>query len=51
MQVTQDLYELTSWALGAGVDLIDLRVDRPTLEDVYLELTADVTIPRSKVEK
>ncbi len=39
-KVTQDLFNLTSWALGAGVDLEDLRVDRPTLEDVYLELTA-----------
>ncbi len=40
-QVTQDLYDLTSWALSTGVDLADLRVDRPTLEDVYLELTAE----------
>lgn len=39
-QVTQDIYDLTSWALGTGVDLEDLRVERPTLEDVYLELTA-----------
>jgi ABC-2 type transport system ATP-binding protein len=39
VQVTRDLHELTRWALGAGVDLEDLRVDRPTLEDVYLELT------------
>jgi hypothetical protein len=49
--VTQDLFELTSWALGAGVDLVDLRVERPTLEDVYLELTADVAASGSKEEK
>lgn len=49
--VTQDLHELTSWALGAGVDLVDLRVDRPTLEDVYLELTADGAVSGSKEEK
>ncbi len=41
-QVAQDLFNLTSWALSVGVDLADLRVDRPTLEDVYLELTAEV---------
>jgi len=39
--VTQELHTLTCWALRAGVDLGDLRVERPTLEDVYLELTAD----------
>jgi ABC-2 type transport system ATP-binding protein len=39
--VTKDLFELTSWAMSAGVDLEDLRVDRPTLEDVYLELTTE----------
>ena len=31
---------LADWALGHGVDLPDLEVSRPTLEDVYLELTA-----------
>ena len=35
-----DLAELCGWALGAGVDLADLRVTRPSLEDVYLELTS-----------
>jgi ABC-2 type transport system ATP-binding protein len=46
-QVTQDLYDLTSWALRTGVDLEDLRVERPTLEDVYLELTAEVAASNS----
>ena len=31
---------LADWALRHGVDLPDLDVRRPTLEDVYLELTA-----------
>jgi ABC-2 type transport system ATP-binding protein len=30
---------LADWALGNAVDLPDLEVRRPTLEDVYLELT------------
>jgi ABC-2 type transport system ATP-binding protein len=33
------LHELTSWAVDRGVDLEGLQVSRPTLEDVYLELT------------
>ena len=33
------LAELTGWALEAGVDLPELAVARPTLEDVYLALT------------
>jgi ABC-2 type transport system ATP-binding protein len=36
----QDLAALTTWALERGVDLLDLEAQRPTLEDVYLELTA-----------
>ena len=34
------LHALTSWALDRDVDLIGLTVDRPSLEDVYLELTS-----------
>jgi ABC-2 type transport system ATP-binding protein len=33
------LHELTGWALERGLELTDLEVRRPTLEDVYLELT------------
>jgi ABC-2 type transport system ATP-binding protein len=36
------LHELTAAALAEGRTLEDLSVGRPTLEDVYLELTADV---------
>ncbi len=32
---------LADWALARGIDLPDLDVRRPTLEDVYLALTAD----------
>jgi len=35
------LHELTTAALAAGTRLESLTVARPTLEDVYLELTAD----------
>jgi ABC-2 type transport system ATP-binding protein len=38
---TQLLQELTSAALARGERLEELSVGRPTLEDVYLELTAD----------
>ena len=36
------LHQLTSQALAHGEPLRDLSVSRPTLEDVYLELVADV---------
>jgi ABC-2 type transport system ATP-binding protein len=32
---------LAEWALGLGLDLPDLDLRRPTLEDVYLDLTDD----------
>jgi len=35
------LHELTDEALARGERLEELSVGRPTLEDVYLELTAD----------
>jgi ABC-2 type transport system ATP-binding protein len=34
-----DVKVLADWALGRGLDLPDLDVRRPSLEDVYLELT------------
>jgi ABC-2 type transport system ATP-binding protein len=34
-----DVGTLAEWARGRGLDLPDLDVRRPTLEDVYLELT------------
>ncbi len=35
-----DLHILTSWAIEQNLDLAELNVARPTLEDVYLRLTA-----------
>ena len=37
---TRLLNELTEWALSARVELDGLEVTRPSLEDVYLQLTA-----------
>ena len=49
--VAADLHALSGWALGHGFALDDLEVRRPTLEDVYLSLTAEdqnpITNPRS----
>ncbi|HEY7400205.1 MAG TPA: ABC transporter ATP-binding protein [Actinomycetota bacterium] len=36
---TAALHQLTGWALERGVVLEGLQVDRPSLEDVYLDLT------------
>jgi ABC-2 type transport system ATP-binding protein len=36
---TRPLHELTAWALSRGTTLEALEVHRPSLEDVYLELT------------
>ena len=36
---TRTLNELTGWAIARGVELDHLEVTRPSLEDVYLELT------------
>jgi ABC-2 type transport system ATP-binding protein len=38
---TEALHALTGWALEHHVELEGLEVRRPSLEDVYLELTAD----------
>ena len=38
-QPTHLLHELTAWALANGGELVGLQVQRPSLEDVYLELT------------
>ena len=36
---TRALFELTSWAVQKNVSLDGLQVTRPSLEDVYLEIT------------
>ena len=40
-QPTPALHQLTGWAVERGLELPALTVTRPSLEDVYLELTAD----------
>jgi ABC-2 type transport system ATP-binding protein len=37
----RDLYRLLSWAESEGVQLPDLEVRRPSLEDVFIEVTSD----------
>ena len=43
--LTGALHRLTGWALEHGVRLDDLQIRRPSLEDVYLELTQDAADP------
>jgi len=38
---TRDLHVLTTWALDRGVDLDDITLTRPSLEDVYLDLVGE----------
>jgi ABC-2 type transport system ATP-binding protein len=38
-ELTATLYRLTGWAVQQGVELEELSVVRPSLEDVYLQLT------------
>jgi ABC-2 type transport system ATP-binding protein len=45
------LHELTGEALARGQQLEELSVGRPTLEDVYLELTADTDVPAQPHEQ
>ena len=39
--VTRALHEITTWAVDHGTDLLDLKVARPSLEDIYLQLTSN----------
>jgi ABC-2 type transport system ATP-binding protein len=47
--LTVGLHELTGWALEHSVSLDGLRVLRPSLEDVYLQLTSP-TAPTPRVD-
>ncbi len=38
---TPVLHELTAWAVAQGIELDGLVVERPSLEDVYLQLTGE----------
>lgn len=37
---TRSVHRLTGWALDNGHELLDLQVTRPSLEDIYLDLTS-----------
>ena len=43
--LTATLRRLTGWAMDQHVELTGLEVTRPTLEDVYLELTDSAAAP------
>jgi ABC-2 type transport system ATP-binding protein len=45
---TRTLYELTSWAVQTHLSLEGLEVARPSLEDVYLEITQDAAAAGAK---
>ena len=40
-EATRTLHQLTSWALDNGIELGSLAVERPSLEDIYLELVGE----------
>jgi ABC-2 type transport system ATP-binding protein len=44
---TVTLHELTSWAIGTGVELGDLAIAPPSLEDAYLALVAEHAGPEA----
>jgi ABC-2 type transport system ATP-binding protein len=41
---TRAMHALTGWAIEAGHELADLEVTRRSLEDVYLQLTAEAEV-------
>jgi len=45
---TAVLHQLTGWALGRGTVLRQLTVERPSLEDIYLRLTAPDRVAASQ---
>jgi ABC-2 type transport system ATP-binding protein len=46
--LTGTLHRLTGWAVDRGIELEALEIVRPTLEDVYLELTGIPTDPSTE---
>jgi len=43
--LTRTMHRLTGWAIENGIALDELTIDRPSLEDIYLELTGDHPSP------
>jgi ABC-2 type transport system ATP-binding protein len=46
--VTAALHRLTGWAIEQGISLDGLEITRPTLEDVYLQLTGSPAADRDR---
>jgi hypothetical protein len=44
------LNALTEWALNGGHGLNDLKVAKPTLEDIYLSLTSETALAKHRDE-
>ena len=42
-QPAQTLVELIRWIDGQGIELEDVHLKRPTLEDVFIELTEEAS--------
>jgi ABC-2 type transport system ATP-binding protein len=40
---TRTVHDITGWAIERGIELIDLTISRPSLEDVYIQLTEDAS--------
>lgn len=38
---TRTVHDITGWAVARDLELLDLSISRPSLEDVYLELTGE----------
>jgi ABC-2 type transport system ATP-binding protein len=41
---TRALHDITGWAVAHGLELVDVDVRRPSLEDVYLQLTKEAEV-------
>jgi ABC-2 type transport system ATP-binding protein len=44
VDATRTLHDLTAWSLESGIALEGLRVEQPSLEDIYLRLTANAGV-------
>jgi ABC-2 type transport system ATP-binding protein len=45
--LTKAIHDLTGWALDHGISLESLEIARPSLEDIYLELTGAIDSPET----
>ena len=49
--LTRALSQLTGWAIEKGISLDELDIIRPSLEDVYLELTGPEAAPAQPAQR